>query len=604
MLSHMLVVKFLPLTYYSWTGLRCLTALITIPHFENMSPSPYHIGKQDIVSIVLFTLCLSFAWFLPQFGNRFFSAIEEAGTRLARNRRLAVIAVALVVVALRLAILPISPIPMPGVHDEFSYLLAGDTFAHGRLTNPPHPMWIFFDTFHVNQHPTYMSKYPPAQGAVLALGQMLGHPWIGVLLSCSAMCGAMVWALQGWLPPRWALLAALMFMFHPGLFSYWMNSYWGGAVAATGGALVTGAFPRVIRRWRPRDALLLGLGVAMLANSRPFEGLIFCIPVAAGLFFVLWKKRREMWRMALARVIAPLFVVGMLCGVFMGYYNWRGTGHTLLFPYSLNNRDYLSTPVFAWGTPPPPQHYTNPQLANFYEALLDSWFQERITSFPALSSAAVHDAARVAYFFLLPELCLVASALLFIFHDKRFRIAASAVSFIFHDKRFRLLLLQFIVCFGGFSLIQWIYPHYAAPLACVLLLLMTQVLRYIRHCEIMGRPVGVGFSRVIVLFVLVLAPLHYRHRIIVPPGMDRRARLSAQLNAIPGEHLVIVRYSKQHDLSAEWVYNGADIDHAKIVWAREIPGVDVRPLLHYFESRRVWLVEPDVSRPKLSPYTG
>src|SRR4030095_9778845 len=190
----------------------------------------------------------------------------------------------------RVALLPRFPIPIPGIHDEFSYVLMGDTFAHGRLSNPPHPMWISLETFHINFFPRYASMYPPMQGVVLAVGQLLGNPWIGVVLGCAAMVAVIYWMLLAWLPSRWALLGGFVVWLKFCLTSYWMNSYWGGAVGATGGALLLGALVRILRKPCVRDALLFAVGLAILANSRPYEGLLFSLP--AGLYLFGWLCRK------------------------------------------------------------------------------------------------------------------------------------------------------------------------------------------------------------------------------------------------------------------------------------------------------------------------
>jgi hypothetical protein len=530
------------------------------------------------------------AIFFPRLTPKLFHAVESVLSRLAERKALAVIALFSIVIGVRLAVLPQLPVPVPGIHDEYSYLLLGDTFAHGRLANPPHPMWVSFETFHVNWFPTYSSKYPPGQGAVLAFGQLLGHPWIGVLVSVAAMCAAILWMLQAWLPSRWAFLGAALVALKFGIASYWINSYWGGALAATGGALVLGAMPRIVRRARARDALLLGLGIAILANTRPYEGLLFCLPVA--IWFLWWLAGRTKSpaapRKRMISVFAPLAVLLTVTIAFLGYYNWRLTGNALLFPHVLNSRTYRTTGLFLWDHPKEPLEYHNQQFEDFYngwerEDFKNTWVDVRKVSVEKLERSGS------TYFWW--------GALLLL----------PGLPFVFFDRKMRLPILTFLLGTAGFLALIWSMSHYAAPLTCVVFLLLVQAIRHLRTIRISGRPMGLALSWAIVYLlandVILSVPQHLCDQLQwTCKGDPSRAVILKELSNTPGKHLILVRYEPDHNLHDEWVYNGAEIDSAKVLWARDIDPVQNAKLFAYFKDRHIWFVNPDSDNTELVPY--
>src|SRR5947208_7461265 len=351
-------------------------------------------------------------------------AIVGPFSRLAARKTLVIGVLFFSIIGVRLAVLPLLPGPVPGIHDEFSYLLLGDTLAHGRLTNPTHPMWVSFESFHINWLPTYCSKYPPGQGAVLALGELLGRPWIGVILSVGAMCAAILWMLQAWLPARWALLGGVLVALKFGIASYWMNSYWGGALAATGGALVLGTMPRIIRYARFRDTLLLGLGLAILANTRPYEGFLFSIPVAVWLLGWLARKTKPARspQSRAVRVVAPLSALLLLTIAFMGYYNWRLSGNAFLFPHVLNSRTYSTVGLFLWDHPKPPMEYHNQQFEDFY----NGWEREDYqNTWPDVWRVTTEKWTRSGSTYFWWGALLLLPGLPFVFRERKIRVPLS-----------------------------------------------------------------------------------------------------------------------------------------------------------------------------------
>jgi hypothetical protein len=294
----------------------------------------------------LTAIAFAVAFALPRLGSAWFTPIERAFSRLAARKRLSVLLVGVTALLARLAILPFCPIPLPFVQDDFSFLLAAKTFALGRLVNPMPAMWVHFESIQVTVQPTYVSMYFPAQGLILAAGKVLfGHPWFGLLIVNALMCAAFTWMLQAWLPPRWALLGGTIAILRIALFSYWINTYsGGGSIAALGAALLLGGLPRFIRHTRFRDALLMALGVSILALSRPYEGLLLCLLAAALIaHWLSFGERRPPVALVLRRTALPLAVV-MAAVAWLGYYDYRAFGNPRTLPYTVDRAEYAAAP--------------------------------------------------------------------------------------------------------------------------------------------------------------------------------------------------------------------------------------------------------------------
>src|SRR6185312_1063320 len=145
----------------------------------------------------------------------------------------------------------------------------------------------------------------PGQALFLAAGQVALHsPWAGVLAGCGCFLLALYWALRGWMPARWALFGVLLAALRFSVASYWINAYHGGFVPAAGGALILGAYARLQRRASVGGGVALGLGLAILALTRPFEGVAYATPPLA---MLAWQYRARM--SALLRIAAPALLL-------------------------------------------------------------------------------------------------------------------------------------------------------------------------------------------------------------------------------------------------------------------------------------------------------
>lgn len=507
-------------------------------------------------------------------------ALEAAFARLAEKKALAILLAGLLPLLARALLLPVLPVPRPAIQDEFSYLLASDTFAHGRLANPTPAFAEHFETLQELIRPVYASKYPPFSGLVMALGEKFtGQPWVGVWLSMGVLCAVLCWALQAWLPPVWALAGSLIAVVHIGIASYWTETYWGGTCAAIGGALLIGSIPRLIDRPRPVIAVAFALGLAILANTRPFEGLVFSV-VCSGWLVLEWTRGKADLAALLRRAILPMTLLLIPVAACMGYYNFRITGHVLELPYVAHDNQYALLEPVLWQTHERAAPiYSNTILRDFWKADRD----EKMNAHQHVLGMHVWDLLMYARFLL--GWPLAASILL---------VALP----LWRDPIARRALILAVLAYVGPALDTRMWPHYAAAEAVLAYIVAVCALRAMRNTWPGAQGAYLMWS-VLFVFALttglgLLSPDNRRALEAPEYHMNaKHARVEETLENQPGRQLVLVRYGPRHQIYEELVYNGADIEGSKIIWARSLGPEKDAELIQHYPHREVWMVTED-----------
>lgn len=504
----------------------------------------------------------------------------------ASHVNLYVLAAMLLPLVLRLVVLPWVPPPEPQAHDEFGHLLVADTLAAGRLANPPHPLWRHLETIYVLQQPTYSSSYPIGQGIILAIGKALtGNPWAGVLLAVVLMCGATSWMLFACLPPHWAAVGGLLGALDYGLAPQWVDSYWGGAFCAFGGALLFGALCRLRRSPSRSMALMVGLGWSILWLIRPFESLL-PLMITWGLIAAFMIRDAPLWRRWLAPIVLILSLQ-IVAGCVTALHNRAVTGSFTTLPYQFSQQVHGVPQSLLWQKPIEEPALRFAELKEMY------WWQrevkDRTNARPVLW---LEDILHTTWkWFVTPWYSLPIVLLIFVLKDPQVVLAGS--------------MMACALAVG--VLYPFFFPHYIAAYSCVFFFLIMRGLMTLYQWSFRGRVVG----PVVVLF-LMFGGLIMGLRIVPlramlglshdTPQAGFRAQVADGLMRFGGRHVVFVRYGADHSFHHEWVHNAANVDASPIVWCRASDPIDETEVTRYYKDRHFWVATVDADTVRVSPY--
>jgi hypothetical protein len=263
------------------------------------------------------------------------------------------------------------------------------------------------------------------------------------------------------------------------------------------------------------------------------------------------------------------------------------TGDPLRFSYQLNESTYSIAPLFLWQPLQPEPVYNHAALRDFLAVWSRDYYLQRHT-LDGYGRAVLERLNGFFSFFFGIVLLPAVLAFPWVVRNRWMRFAAATCG----------LLLGVLLVTTAFQ------PHYFAPICGLLFALVIQAIRHLRLWRWHGHPIGRSVVRALpaVYVGSFLAAIAVASQADEDNWHLQRARFLKKLENDSDRHLVIVRYGEDHSPMEEWVYNRADIDSAKVVWARDMSAIGNKELLEHFKDRRIWLLEADAPMRRLVPY--
>jgi hypothetical protein len=155
----------------------------------------------------------------------------------------------------------------------------------------------------------------------------------------------------------------------------------------------------------------------------------------------------------------------------------------------------------------------------------------------------------------------------------------------------------------GYAVTTWDWAHYLSPALGSFILVIIIGFERLGAWRWRGRPLGATLSRRLALVpaAMLLLPLGLTLRGESPPfsvkrsccitrSTSPRSLAIARLEALPGHHLVLVRYDATRPLRATWIANAPDIDAARIIWANDLGDARNTALIARYPGHRLWRV--------------